>query len=110
MFHLIAAEDPGIELRMNGEHRLEVFERAGGELLCWFRLNVSNEPVLWGASVDDQTLEFLFGPLGQFGSIRVPRWGGFTNGTWRFDMLDARGSALPPPVDYDPPAIAESAP
>lgn len=104
MFHLIASEDPGIELRMNGQHRLEVFERGSGELLCWFQLNVSSEPVLWGAAVGEDSLEFLFGPLEQYDNIRVPRWGGFTDGSWRFDMINARGSALPPPVSYDPPA------
>lgn len=103
MFHLIAAEDPGLELRMSGEHRLEVFERGSNELLCWFRLNLSNEPVLWGAGTGEQSLDFLFGPLGQFGNIRVPRWGGFVDGSWRFDMLDAQGSNLPPPVSFDPP-------
>lgn len=109
MFHLIASEDESIELRMNGMHRLEVLERASGELLCWFRLNVTNEPVLWGAgNGGEAALEFMFGPLGQFGNIRVPRWGGFVDGTWRFDMLDAQGSALPPPVSYDRPAGAES--
>lgn len=106
MFHLIAAEDPGIELRLNGEHRLEVYERGSGELLCWFRLNLANEPVLWGAGVGEESLEFLFGPLKQYGNIRVPSWGGFTDGSWRFDMLDARASALPPPVSYDPPRVA----
>jgi hypothetical protein len=104
MFHRIAAEDPDIELRMNGENRLEVFERGTGELLCWFRLNVTNEPVLWGAAAEGESLEFLFGPLSQFGNLRLPRWGGFVDGSWRFDMLDANGSNLPPPVSYDPPA------
>lgn len=110
MFHLIAAKDPGIELRLNGEHRLEVYERGGQELLCWFRLNLRSEPVLWGASVGDDSLEFMFGPLEQYGSIRVPRWGGFTDGSWRFDMLDARGSIQAPQVSYDPPGMAELPP
>lgn len=104
MFHLIAAEDPTIELRMKGE-LLEVHERGGGPL-CWFRLNPLAEPVLWGAAVGEEKLEFIFGPLEQYGNIRVPRWGGFTNGSWRFDMLDARASNQPPQVSYDPPENA----
>jgi hypothetical protein len=107
MFHLIAADDPELELRMNGANRLEVFERASGELLCWFQLNVTNEPLLWGDGNGDDALEFLFGPLGQFGNIRVPRWGGFVDGSWRFDMIDAIGSILPPSVSYDPPSATK---
>lgn len=109
MFHLIAVRDPTIELRMRGEHRLEVYERGGNELLCWFRLNLRSEPVLWGASVGDESLEFIFGPLAQYGNIRVPKWGGFTDGSWRFDMLDAHGSNHAPQVTYDPPAASEAA-
>jgi len=110
MFHLIAAQDPGIELRLNGEHRLEVYERGGQELLRWFRLNLRSEPVLWGASVGDGSLEFMFGPLEQYGHIRVPRWGGFADGSWRFDMLDARGSIQAQQVSYEPPGVAEPPP
>lgn len=103
MLHLIAAGDAGIEVRMNGEHRLEIYERGGKEQLCWFRLNLHSEPVLWGATVGKESLEFIFGPLEQYGNIRVPRWGGFTDGSWRFDMLDARGSLQAPKVSYQPP-------
>lgn len=103
MFHLIASEDPGIELRMNGEHRLEVYDR-DGKLLCWFRLNLRSEPVLWGAEEGEHTLHFLFGPLMSYGNLRLPHWGGFVDGSWRFDLLDAQGSSEPPAVSYDPPA------
>lgn len=101
VFHLLAAEDPGIELRLSGQ-RLEVHER-GGEPLCWFKLNLRCEPVLWGANVGDEAIEFFFGPLERYGNIAVPRWGGYTDGSWRFDMIDAMASAEPPPVSYDPP-------
>jgi hypothetical protein len=101
-FHLMASDDPSIELRMNGEDRLEVYEN-GGEILCWFKLSPSNEPILWGAAVGDYPIEFIFGPLRRYGNIRVPAWGGFTDGSWRFDMLQARGSVKPPPVSYAPP-------
>jgi hypothetical protein len=106
-FHLIASEDPGIELRMNGDDRLEVYE-SSGDPLCWFRLSPSSEPVLWGAAVEDYEIEFIFGPMKQFGNIRVPSWGGDTDGSWRFNMLEARGSVDPPPVSYDPPPEFDS--
>lgn len=103
ILHLIAAEDPGIELRMNTANRLEIIDQASGELLCWFQLNVRSEPILWGATVGNESLQFLFGPLAEFGGLRLPAWGSFTDGSWRFNMLDARGSRLPPQVSYDPP-------
>jgi hypothetical protein len=53
--------------------------------------------------VGDYPIEFIFGPLRRYGNIRVPAWGGFTDGSWRFDMLQARGSVKPPPVSYAPP-------
>ena len=61
-------------LRMSEEGCFEVNTREG-EPICWFLLSPRNEPVLWGAAAGDYKLAFLFGPLGQFGNILVPRWG-----------------------------------
>jgi len=109
MFHRIASEDPTIELGMEGNDRLRVSTR-GGEPICWFRLSQRDEPVLWGAAVGDYAIEFIFGPLERYGNILVPSWGGYTDGSWRFDMLDAIASDEPPRVSYDPPEGAAPSP
>jgi len=103
----IALGDPALSVRFaeGAEHRLEFLDESG-EILCWIVVDVAGEPVLWGRS----DVEWVFGPLVRFGNIRVPGWGAYTNGEWRYEVIDARASSAPLEVSFDPPAAGEDLP
>lgn len=48
----------------------------------------------WGAISEGEPLEYVYGPLQDFGPIRFPAWGAAVDGTWRFEYaavaLDAQ--------------------
>lgn len=101
----IALGDPYYEVRF-GEgdiphtRRLE-FYGPDGVMHGWIILNVRKEPIVWATT----QYRYTFGPMAQFGSLRVPDWAVYENGTTVYEMISLTGSNetpdsslfLPPP-------------
>jgi hypothetical protein len=78
--HRIAAEDPALELRLEGADRLEVYEQ--GERLVWIRLDAKAEPFAFGFRQDESGS--LSGPWTiEKSGVRHPSWISSADGTWR---------------------------
>ena len=85
MYHKLARRDETLDLRLKGDDRLEIFDRESGELLCWFVVDVSGALLRWGNYYQGEVSEHVYGPLHDFGDVRMPAWGTSTTGSWRFE-------------------------
>jgi hypothetical protein len=101
----VAIGDPFYEIRF-GEgdiprsRRLE-FYGPDGELHGWIILNARKEPLVWATT----QYRYTFGPMEQFGNLRVPNWAVYENGVTRYEMISLTGSDQPPdPSLFQPPA------
>lgn len=63
----------------------------GGEIV----LNANFEPRVW--RTNDYT--YTFGPMQEYGNIRVPRWGVYENGSFIYEMVSLKGSSKKPSPD-----------
>jgi hypothetical protein len=62
------------------------------EIHAWILLNVRKEPVVWATT----QYAYSFGPLKQFGNLRVPDWAVTGEGRVRYQMVSLVGSSEPP--------------
>jgi len=95
MYHKLALHDSSLHLVMANNNRLEIFDGEGGALLCWFVVDASGAPLRWGNVFDGEINEHVYGPLRNFGPIRMPAWGTSTTGSWRFEYQDVVPMAKP---------------
>lgn len=88
----IAIGDPYYEIRFGkGDiphtRRLE-FYGPDGVLGGWIILNARKEPIVWATT----QYRYTFGPMKQFGNLRVPNWAVYENGITRYEMISLKGS------------------
>lgn len=74
--------------------RLE-FYGPDGELHGWIILNARKEPIVWATT----QYRYTFGPMKQFGNLRVPDWAVYENGITRYQMISLEGSNRAPDED-----------
>jgi hypothetical protein len=103
MYHRLAREDPLLWLVKAGERRFAVLDARGGEKLCEFEVTAAGDPVRWSASFGTEAEEWIYGPLVDFGPIRMPAWGTRLQDSYRFYYRAVALSNAPPPVSFDPP-------
>jgi hypothetical protein len=72
---------------MPGTTALE-FRGQDAEIHGWVLLNTRKEPVIWATT----QYRYSFGPLQQFGSLRVPAWAITGGGRVRYEMVSLTGS------------------
>lgn len=90
MYHKLAKRDPTLRLTVVDGNRLEIFDRKSGALLCWFVVDVSGALLRWGNYYQGQVSEHVYGPLRDFGDVRMPAWGTSITGSWRFEYREVR--------------------
>ncbi|MFC2165536.1 hypothetical protein ACFLT2_11145 [Acidobacteriota bacterium] len=88
----IARGDPYFEVRFGkgdipNTQRLE-FYGPDGVFHGWIILNVRKEPIVWATT----QYRYTFGPMKQFGNLRVPNWAVYENGITRYEMISLKGS------------------
>jgi hypothetical protein len=100
----IAMGDPYYEVRFgegNIPHsrRLE-FYGPDGVMHGWIILNFRREPLVWATT----QYRYTFGPMKQFGNLRVPNWAVYENGVTMYEMISLTGNNQPPdPSLFKPP-------
>jgi hypothetical protein len=92
----VAIGDPTYEIRFGegdipGSRRLEFFG-LDGEMHGWIILNARKEPIVWATT----QYRYTFGPMKQFGNLRVPDWAVYQNGITRYQMISLVGSNQEP--------------
>lgn len=104
MYHRLAREDDALRLVAAGERAFTVLDDATGAHLGRFEVATSGELVRWTHFYGTDRVEYVYGPLKQFGNIRMPDWGTLTTGDFRFYYTDVQlRSDVAPPVSLDPP-------
>jgi len=92
----IATGDPFYEIRFGegdiAQTRQLEFYGPDGVLRGWVILNARNEPLVKATTA----YRYTFGPMKQFGNLRVPAWGVYGKGFTRFEMISLTGSDQPP--------------
>jgi CubicO group peptidase (beta-lactamase class C family) len=105
VFHRLARGVPATRVEKGtNDLRFDAFDAESGELIAQFAVNMKGEPIKWGASIGDQEFEHVFGPLKEFGGVRLPEWGATISGVWRYQHVDVSISPSPPAVSFDPPS------
>lgn len=67
----------------------------------WILLNSKKEPIIWATT----QYRYTFGPLKQFGNLRVPKWAITSEGLVRYEMVSLQGSFQKPELElFAPPA------
>lgn len=87
---------------MEGFPRPPALEFLGedGKAYGWVILNARKEPIIWATT----QYVYVFGPLREFGSLRVPDWATTSNGLVRYEMVSLTGSEDPPELSlFQPP-------
>lgn len=87
---------------MEGFPRPPALEFVGedGRAYGWIILNARKEPIIWATT----QYVYVFGPLRQFGKLRVPDWATTSNGLVRYEMVSLTGSEDPPVLSqFEPP-------
>lgn len=70
----------------------------------WFEIDNTGQPVRWGANYGDEELEYIYGPVTDYGNIAFPAWGTARDGSWRFRYTVVELSAGKMPVTLQRPS------
>lgn len=101
----VAAGDPFYEIKFgeeefSGGRRLEIYGPDGNRH-GYIVLNAKKEPLVWATS----QYKYTYGPMKQFGNLRVPDWGVTAEGAVTYEMVSLVGdSQLPDPDLFIPPS------
>lgn len=93
-----AAPDGSFTLEFFEPRRVVVRSATGAEW-GWWEIDSGGNLLKWGSTVDDDTVEYVYGPPRQFGSIRFPAWGASVDGSWRFEYAEVQLSPDPIPAE-----------
>lgn len=91
----LAADDNAITLAAD-ENRITL-TGPEGEDWGWFQIDATGQPVRWGAMDRGEPLEYIYGPVTDFGDIAFPAWATSVDGGWRFSYETVALSADAPP-------------
>jgi hypothetical protein len=103
MYHRLAREDSRLWLVKEQERRFAVLDERSGEKLCSFEVTVGGAILRWSAAFGTNIEDWIYGPLTDFGPIRMPAWGVRLQDGYRFYYREVTLSGSPPPVSFDPP-------
>lgn len=71
----------------------------------WIVLNAKKEPLVWMTT----QYRYTFGPMKQFGNLRVPNWAVTSNGAITYDMISLTGDNQVPDSSLFVPPLQEGA-
>jgi hypothetical protein len=105
MYHRLAKEDRSLRLHTvaGSPKRFLILDDATAEDLCWFEVDGDGGIVKWHTRFGTSEVEYVYGPLKQFGPIRMPAWGTLVNGSFRFSYEAAELRASPPVAPFPRP-------
>lgn len=106
MIHRLAKDDPGLALSVKEENTLVIKDIHSGQELGQIVLDHEYAPAVWRSNSGLDNVEIVYGPVKEFGALRMPRWGAMTDGSFRFEFIEFRLSVDDPPVQFEvtPPA------
>jgi hypothetical protein len=103
MYHRLAREDSQLWLTKEQERRFVVIDERTREKLCTFEVTAGGDVLRWSAAFGTDVEDWLYGPVIDFGPLRMPAWGVRLQDAYRFYYREVTLSKTPPPVSFDPP-------
>ena len=94
----LARSDPDLWVSSAGEQRIAVYSERQGEI-GWFEIASGGGIVRWGTVDRGEPLEYVYGPMRDFGPLRFPAWGASLDGSWRFEYERVALSGGPIPSE-----------
>lgn len=90
-----AVADQRFALEFIAPLRVLVKSAAGADW-GWWEIDADGALLRWGATfADGETVEYVYGPIRDYGGVRFPAWGAATDGAWRFEYAEVRLSPEP---------------
>lgn len=85
MIHRLATADPALWLDFDEPYRVRILDE-NREEISWYDINEFGHLMKWGRSAPDgDTLEYVYGPMRDFGNLRFPAWGAAVDASWRYN-------------------------
>lgn len=103
MYVWLAQERDDLRVQKTGERSFRVLAVQDGANLGEFQVDHAGAPARWRFGFGEDSVDYIYGPLKQFGPIRMPAWGALNDGTFRFFYTDVRLSEADPAVSFDRP-------
>jgi hypothetical protein len=103
IYHRLAREDPRLWLVKEQERRFAVLDEGARDKLCAFEVTVGGAILRWLAAFGTSFEEWIYGPLTDFGPIRMPAWGVRLQDTYRFYYREVTLSKAAPQISFEPP-------
>jgi hypothetical protein len=94
VYHRLAEDDAGLRLELRDGDRLLVFDH-DERLLSWFQVAANGVLLGWGSFFDGEINQHYYGPLADFGGVKLPRFGATSDGRYRFEYASARLTDAP---------------
>jgi len=100
VFHLLASEDPSVEARMNGDHRIDIF--VDGQFAVWIGIDADAKPIAYGREESHVETHFL-GAYFDYGPVRLWSTAYEQGDQWSVTMVDYKLIEGDMPVSYQSP-------
>ena len=105
IIHKLARGDQRISVKLDEPQTVRISGPSGADW-GWFEIDMTGQPVRWGAPDGDDRYEYLYGPVRAYGNINFPAWGTAVDGFWRFEYKTVDVSRTPLDVDLTAPPDA----
>lgn len=102
IIHNLARKDQRIKLSFNAPRTVKLTGPDAADW-GWFEIDDTGQPIRWGAMYGNEPLEYIYGPVTQYGNINFPEWGTALDGSWRFTYKVVDVSRNPITIDLTPP-------
>ena len=113
MYGRLAREDRTLSLATLGPRRFAVSDAATGTQLSEFEVSENGSVVRWSTSGEGEQEEWIYGPLRDFGPIRMPDWGARVSDGYRFYyrsiVLHGSDAVGPAPLSSSPGVVLRGA-
>ncbi|MDX1518138.1 MAG: hypothetical protein R3288_14935 [Woeseiaceae bacterium] len=84
MIHRLATADSALWLDFEAPHRVRILDE-NREEISWYDINEFGHLMKWGRTAPSgDTLEYVYGPMRDFGNLRFPAWGAAVDASWRY--------------------------
>lgn len=84
MIHRLATADSGLWLDFDEPHRVRILDE-NREEISWYDINEFGHLMKWGrVAAEGDVLEYVYGPMREFGNLHFPAWGAAVDASWRY--------------------------
>ncbi len=90
VYHRLAWNDAALRVELREQDSMLYVYDSDERVLCWFQLDGKGGALGWGNYFDGRINQHYYGPIGDMGDANLPKWGAASNGSYRFEYVNAR--------------------